>query len=263
MTRLIISDIDGTLVSDGTPQLNPEYYEVIRNLVARGYKVCIGSGRQFDSIRRLFEPVQDMIYYICEGGGVVRTLDEIIDYDALPDDWPELIKAGQALQEYDIMVNMPDDAVVLTDKDSELYQLMTEGYHYTVKTQNERSLSMEDKVVKVSFYHSTDAEGLLNRSDLREKWEHEYQILCAGVHWIDCVSMTSNKGNAVKTLQKHLGITKEETMVFGDNMNDIAMFEEAGISYAVGSAREEVKAAASRITDLLENDGVLQVLKTL
>lgn len=262
-TKLIVSDIDGTLVSDGTPALNPEYYDVIRNLIARGYQICIGSGRQFDSIRRLFEPVQDLLYYICEGGGVVRTLNEILAYDALPDSWPELIRDGQALHEYDVMINTPDDAVILTDKHSELYQLMTEGYHYTLKTQDEKVLSADDAVVKVSFYHSQDAEGVFNRTNLREKWGHEYQFLCSGRHWIDCISMTSNKGNAVKILQKHLGISKEETMVFGDNMNDIAMFEEAGISYAVGSAREEVKAAASRITDRQENDGVLQILKTL
>lgn len=263
MTRLIISDIDGTLVSDGSPELNPEYYEVIRSLVAKGYHVCIGSGRQFESIRGLFEPVQDIIYYICEGGGVVRTLDQVLHCNELPKDWPELMKDGQALNEFDVMLSMPDEAVITAGKDSELYELLTEGYHYAVKTEEERPLNANNPVVKLSFYHTKDAEGVLNQSDLREKWDYEYQFLCAGVNWIDCVSMESNKGNAVRFLQKHLGVTKEETMVFGDNMNDIAMFNEAGISYAVGNAREEVKAAATNVTDLMINDGVLKVLKTL
>jgi len=33
MIKLIASDIDGTLVADGTADINPEIYEVISNLL--------------------------------------------------------------------------------------------------------------------------------------------------------------------------------------------------------------------------------------
>lgn len=36
MIKLIASDVDGTLVEDGTFKLNPEYYDVIRELDRRG-----------------------------------------------------------------------------------------------------------------------------------------------------------------------------------------------------------------------------------
>ena len=36
MIKLIVSDIDGTLVKDGTLDINPEYMDVIRKLTEKG-----------------------------------------------------------------------------------------------------------------------------------------------------------------------------------------------------------------------------------
>ena len=57
------------------------------------------------------------------------------------------------------------------------------------------------------------------------------------------------------------GISKEETMVFGDNINDLEMLERAKYSFAIGNAREEVKEKANYIADTNVNHGVLKVLR--
>ena len=46
MIKLIATDIDGTLVADGTLDLNPEYYDVIKELKRRGTIVLAASGRR-------------------------------------------------------------------------------------------------------------------------------------------------------------------------------------------------------------------------
>ena len=40
MIKLIVSDLDGTLVEDGGGVLNPEYFSVIRGLKAKGIYFC-------------------------------------------------------------------------------------------------------------------------------------------------------------------------------------------------------------------------------
>ena len=80
---------------------------------------------------------------------------------------------------------------------------------------------------------------------------------------MDCMKPGINKGQAVKLLQDSLMIKPEETMVFGDQLNDIEMMSQAYYSFAVGNAREEVKNAARFRTDLNINDGVLKILKLL
>ena len=64
-------------------------------------------------------------------------------------------------------------------------------------------------------------------------------------------------------LQDNLDIKPEETMVFGDQMNDLEMFDQAYYSFAVANAREEVKKAARFQADSNVNRGVLKVLKQL
>ncbi|MFR7358188.1 MAG: HAD hydrolase family protein [Dorea longicatena] len=52
-------------------------------------------------------------------------------------------------------------------------------------------------------------------------------------------------------MQEYLGISPEETCTFGDNINDIEMLKNAGYSYAVANAREEVQAAAQSSLSIL------------
>ena len=52
-------------------------------------------------------------------------------------------------------------------------------------------------------------------------------------------------------------------MVFGDNFNDIGMFQQAGASYAVASAADGVKKAAKYVAPSYEENGVLGILKKL
>ena len=54
MIKLIATDIDGTLLEEGTLDLNPEYYDVIRELRKRGVLVIAASGRQRASIEKVF-----------------------------------------------------------------------------------------------------------------------------------------------------------------------------------------------------------------
>ena len=97
-------------------------------------------------------------------------------------------------------------------------------------------------------------------------WKYATARRCNG--WLSASSAiralrSADKGNALKELQNILGIKKEETMVFGDNFNDIGMFQQAGASYAVTSAAEEVKKAAKYVAPSYEENGVLGILKKL
>ena len=81
--------------------------------------------------------------------------------------------------------------------------------------------------------------------------------------WMDCMALGVNKGAAIQKIQESLDILPEETMAFGDQMNDVEMLARAYYSYAIGNARQEVKAAARFQADTNVRDGVLKVLRLL
>ena len=61
-------------------------------------------------------------------------------------------------------------------------------------------------------------------------------------------------------MQDYFGVSREETMAFGDNTNDIGLMKAAGFSYAVENARPEVKEAARFICPSYLEKGVWKVI---
>ena len=71
MIKLIASDLDGTLLQEGTMDINPEIYDIIHKLKAKGIVFAAVSGREYDSIARVFAPVKDDIYFIAGNGSLI------------------------------------------------------------------------------------------------------------------------------------------------------------------------------------------------
>ena len=71
MVKLIMTDIDGTLIPDGTMDINPEYFEVIEKLVEKGIIFVVASGRHMSSVKKVFAPVLDKIWVASQNGNVL------------------------------------------------------------------------------------------------------------------------------------------------------------------------------------------------
>ncbi|MFR6100713.1 MAG: HAD hydrolase family protein, partial [Longibaculum sp.] len=69
-----------------------------------------------------------------------------------------------------------------------------------------------------------------------------------------------NKGQGLHDLARLLNIPIEATIAVGDNFNDMAMLEAAGLSVAAGNAVEEVKALCDYTTKADCNEGVVAEL---
>jgi HAD superfamily hydrolase (TIGR01484 family) len=78
---------------------------------------------------------------------------------------------------------------------------------------------------------------------------------------LDVLPKGVSKWSALESLIGSLGIGKSEVGAIGDDENDIEMLKNAGMSYAMGNARPEVKSAAKRVTGSHENDGVALALR--
>ena len=73
----------------------------------------------------------------------------------------------------------------------------------------------------------------------------------------------AHKGEALHVLCAAAGVRPEQTLVFGDAENDIAMFRAAGMSVAMGQAQASVRAAADHVAPPNDQDGVAVMLARL
>ena len=70
MIKLIASDLDGTLLQDGTQELTPHAISLIHSLTQKGIHFVAASGRQYTNERIVFDKIKDEISYIGENGSI-------------------------------------------------------------------------------------------------------------------------------------------------------------------------------------------------
>jgi hypothetical protein len=72
-----------------------------------------------------------------------------------------------------------------------------------------------------------------------------------------------NKGTAVELLTKYYGIERENTIGFGDSMNDAAMLNACGMGICMSNGSEDLKEISKWICPSVEEDGVAQAMERM
>lgn len=260
MIKLIASDIDGTLVRDGGHEMNPELYEVILKLREKGIQFAAASGRQWASVESVFDPIKEKIFYLSENGAYVGCHGRSLFVSPIERQTVlEIVEDVRKFPDLEALVSGPDVAYLET-RDEEFLDWLINGYKYKAKWVEDLT-KLDSEIIKIAVYRKNGVES--NTRFLREKYGDRLKMTISGDMWLDCMKPGITKGYAIKLLQDSLEIKPEETMAFGDQLNDVEMLNQAYYGFAVGNAREEVKAAARFQTDTNVNDGVLKILKLL
>ena len=261
MIKLIATDIDGTLVKDGSNTLPDKLAETIERVIDSGIVFAACTGRSMISAKRLFGSLQEKIHFItCNGtqvghGGKLlfsETLDRKL-LNTMAAEFHEYPNAVPFFTGADMMYGDIDDKELLT--------WLREGYQEDITVVPDMTKA-PGEFVKLSVYDRNFQPAASFRK-LIEKWKGTVSIATAGKMWLDIYKPGVNKGTALKKLQEQLGITREETMAFGDQQNDIGMIRAAQYSYAVENALPEVKREAAGVCGGWESLGVCRVLEEL
>jgi hydroxymethylpyrimidine pyrophosphatase-like HAD family hydrolase len=79
--------------------------------------------------------------------------------------------------------------------------------------------------------------------------------------FVDITHPQANKGAVVHALSRRLGIAPAQIATIGDMPNDVMMFTQSGFSIAMGNASAAVQARASVVTDSNEQDGFARAVQ--
>lgn len=261
--KLIATDVDGTLVKDSSREVYDEMIEVIRSLRDAGIHFVIASGRQYGSIRKMFEHTERKLCYIAENGAHIIVNGENFSVTKMNRDYVEEIMADLRglYSEGCHVVASTANGCYLESKDEAFIHLISEEYRNDV-TLTEDILKADADIIKLAVYKKGTIRSI-GESFLIPRWQDKVKVTMAGEEWVDFMDKSVDKGNALKKIQEYFHISREETMVFGDNNNDLGMILSAEESYAVENAVEELKAKAKHICPDYTKKGVCQVLRQL
>lgn len=258
--KLVVSDMDGTLLRSNH-ELNPEFYTIYNQLQAKGIQFVPASGRQFYSITSYFEEQKDSMPIIAENGTYVTFHGEEVFVDELDlETVHAIIRKTREIPGANLVL-AGKNAAYIESNDEEFIAYFQHYYTKNIRVDDLTKIENE-QFIKIAINHPHGSAQHIYPY-LKEFDQNDLKIVISGEVWLDIMNIDTNKGKALKELQNQLQITPEQTMVFGDYMNDIEMLKLAKYSYAMKNAHPDVKKIAHFEAPTNDEDGVLQVLKTL
>lgn len=276
MIKLIATDMDGTLLN-AAHEISEENQQAIRYAQEQGITVVIATGRAFYEANTPVAETDLKVPYICLNGAEVR--DETFNIMSTSHLNHELVhKVTSKLKEEGIYYQIYTNRGIYTEdpqRDLDIYIDIAEraGQKADVeKIKNSIQKRIDNGTLKIvdNYDKIEEIPGelimkiLAFDSDLG-KIDLVGQELAKSPNLAVSSSSRGNleithsdaqKGIALATIAKQLGIDLENVMALGDNLNDISMLERVGYPVAMDNAAPEVKAVAKYITDSNENSGV-------
>jgi Cof subfamily protein (haloacid dehalogenase superfamily) len=255
MIKLIVSDLDGTLIHHHS-SIRKEDVQALHAMIEEGIAVAFASGRMYPEIGAVMKEIDRRVHSISQNGAYVHTSDgTLLSHHAFERELlVELVGAAEGTP-FLTMLCGPDSYFVeqMNEHARTIGARLMAPFH---EIPNARELlGREVMCGKMSFFG--DVEHLRG---LQERLLGQYgERIDAYISDIDCMDIMPrgvSKGTGLHALLKKLNIMPEETVCIGDSFNDLAMFAETPHSFAMAGAHPEVRAQAKHtarhVADVIE-----------
>lgn len=253
--KLIATDMDGTLLNV-KGELPHNFYNIVKELSKNGVKFVVATGRQYYNVRHIFDPIIEDVIIIADNGGVTFSDDTLIGSIPLETDWHIYIDEVDKIP-YSYPVLSCIGKAYIKNLNMEFLRNVINYYRRIEIVPDFRYI--DDEVIKVAVFDFKNAER--NCYPYLEKFNDQALVKVSSDEWVDINAKNCNKGTALRNLQEDFGITKDETMVFGDFLNDLEMMSEAKYSFAMKNAHTKLKEAANFEAPSNNEEGVVKVIE--
>lgn len=258
--RLVVSDIDGTLVNHAK-ELTPRARAAIAALERAGIGFTVTTARPPVGLRPVYAMLGLKVTAAAiNGGAVVDGAFNIVEEKLLA---PEVARrAVRFLRARGL------DPWLFTDR--QWYIRDPDGDNVGLET---RTIAQQPEVVAdfgpelyghvLKVIGSCNDHALLARceADLQRELGEEALATRSQAYYLDVTNPGAHKGEAVKSLARTFGVPVSAVMTIGDGTNDIPMLRAAGFGVAMGNGSDAVKAAARAVTDDCENEGFAKAVE--
>ena len=253
MKKMFCVDIDGTLLrSDGT--ISNETKKLFVRLKEKGHEIVLCTARSRESAINIWKSIQCSNYIITSSGSeIYNCLTKEVIYINEVDN-------NTCKELYEICSNN-DLKISFAVDDKEYVNSSFWNNQIDIFSYNE----IKDKSVKSIMVVCND----YNKSfDLFERIPNLYKVksCCQKPeksdigYWFNVLDRDTSKGSAILILSKLLHIRKNNIISFGNDYNDVSMFEVSGIKCAVSNSEDCLKSKADMIIKSNDENGVFEYM---
>ncbi|MGC8821120.1 MAG: Cof-type HAD-IIB family hydrolase [Fervidobacterium sp.] len=271
MVKLIVTDLDGTLLND-EKHIPYENIQALRAALEKGINVSVATGRNFGSAKRYIEELDLDVPVIFQNGAFIYEWMEnkiIYKSDLKSEIAVNIVEKARKydlfyivyidfLEEKDMYIDIDylGEFLPYLNNNSWRINKVEDALKYVTKRDSIAEVALvgdEEKIVKAiqealsGFEHQTSVV-----KNNKVNTETFYEIF----------GPNSSKELSFKYLLEYFNVSPEETMYLGDNFNDIGMLKLVGYPVVMENAPEEVKKYAKYISKSNNEAGVAYAVKT-
>jgi len=252
MKNIYITDLDHTFLQSDLSV--GDYTKKIWNSYSNDSIMSIATARTYKKTIQFLAGIKvNAAMILLDGALVVTKEKKIIDTKFIGKEIAdEIINAGSKLGIYPFIISLADANL----NEVFLHSSTLNSYQKKVLTRYTR----DDNLIELSDLEALDKnfkivymgeEDLLTA--LAEKLQNTYgkslKFILAPEAYVGCYFLTilhkdADKAHGIQSVSEYEGFDLKKLTVFGDNFNDIGMFDLAGTSIAVANAQEGVKELA-------------------
>lgn len=243
----IVCDLDGTLLN-GEHEFSDETKKVIKAVKATGRKIFIATGRHHLDALKLKEQLGLDSYLISSNGARIHDEHNVEVYEKnIDEETAEFILNTKCSKEIERHIYTDTKWYVEEAKEEYIAFHKESGFLYEVK---DFSKIVGEKFIKIFFISKNQEELSQLEKYFEEKIGDRVSITLSGPECLELMTKNVTKGEAIKNIMEKLEIPLENTMAFGDGLNDYEMLSEVGKGLLMGNC-------ATRLRDKLPNNEVI------
>ena len=246
--QAIISDLDGTLLN-GEHKLSDETKKVIKKVKETGRKIFIATGRHhIDAIELKKQLGLDSYLISSNGARIHNEHNEEVYERNIDENTAKFILNTKCHKEIARHIYTDTKWYVEEEKDEYAAFHRESGFLYEVKDFSEIE---GEKFIKIFFISKNQEELLKLEKYFEEKIGDKVSITLSGPECLELMAKDVTKGEAIKNIMGKLNIPLENTMAFGDGLNDYEMLSEVGKGLLMGNC-------AQRLREKLPNNEMIE-----
>jgi len=256
--QVIVLDLDGTLL-DGDKSISPRNYQTVKRCYDTGIHIIVATARPpraANEFVKNFPFVDYLVYYngaliTCKSKQTQRHISIPMEISQQINNFIEL-QAPQSIISYEVN----DSWYTCTPiPDSQL------GY-FGIRSNDPKPSVVDKDYIRSLSPTKILVHGYSTWKDVIDQFGGHVNVIATdGGVLVQIMQKSASKEEAVQWVLNDIGVKSENVMVFGDDFNDLGLFQKCGFPIAMENAIIELKNCAKHVTESNDNDGVAVALE--
>ncbi|HSX06302.1 MAG TPA: HAD family hydrolase [Candidatus Saccharimonadia bacterium] len=238
--KLVVTDIDGTLVEVGQHAPTSAVREAMQAMQAAGVLVAAATARPYEMAHGLFSEIGLSGPSIFDGGASIR---DVQTGELLWQNWlsvPRLQEIAAVILPHAKMVDFFPVGNMIPASELNAKELTEDAPYVWAMVEESAVAGIQSELARLLGLNVHLGVGRPDEPGLID---------------LQITDTYADKFHAVTELRKLVAATKVQTLAIGDSSNDMPLFESAGVKIAMGNAIPALKELANHTVATVQEDG--------